>query len=136
MHKTGAKIVPIAHADDKRQITFQKGLSQYQHVMSIIMYYHSNFEEYTWLQTKITSFPVSKLYKLPHISSNLNFYLHSHSIQTHQTISDSGDGNSTDRLLQELLTKVNSLTDDVNALKAKDGGRTHPQKWWQQWGNQ
>jgi len=40
----------------------------------------------------------------------------------------SSDGNSTDQLLQELLTKVDSLTNDVNALKAKDGGRTYPQK--------
>ena len=40
----------------------------------------------------------------------------------------SNDGNSTDQLLRELLTKVDSLTNDVNVLKAKDHERTYPQK--------
>jgi len=40
----------------------------------------------------------------------------------------SGDGNSTDQLLQQLLTKVDSLTNDVNALKAKDNERIYPRK--------
>jgi len=47
-------------------------------------------------------------------------------IRSHRTMSSYG--NSTDQLLQELLTKVDSLTNDVNALKAKDSGRTYPQK--------
>ena len=39
------------------------------------------------------------------------------------------DNSSTERLLQELLSKVNNtLTEDVNVLKAKDGRKTYPQK--------
>ena len=46
---------------------------------------------------------------------------------TDRTMSNT-DNNSTERLLQELLAKVNTLTEDVNVLEAKDGGRTYPQK--------
>ena len=36
--------------------------------------------------------------------------------------------NSTEELLKELLAKVSSLTKDVDESKAKDDGRTYPQK--------
>ena len=42
-------------------------------------------------------------------------------------MSNSGK-NSTEKLLQEMIASVNTLKNDVNDLKAKDGGRTYPQK--------
>jgi len=38
------------------------------------------------------------------------------------------ESTSTDELLKELLATVNSLKKDVDELKAKDNGRTYPQK--------
>ena len=38
------------------------------------------------------------------------------------------DNNSTEKLLQELFAKVNTIAEDVNVPKAKDSGRTYPQK--------
>jgi len=38
------------------------------------------------------------------------------------------ESNSTDEILKELLATVNSLKKDVDNLKARDDGRTYPQK--------
>ena len=38
------------------------------------------------------------------------------------------ESNSADEILKELLATVNSLKKDVNDLKARDDGRTYPQK--------
>ena len=43
-------------------------------------------------------------------------------------MSNFGGGNSTEELLKELLATVNTLKKDVSDLKAKDDGRSYPQK--------
>ena len=49
-------------------------------------------------------------------------------IRVYSALINMSGENSTEDLLKQLLATVNTLQKDVNNLKAKDDGRTYPQK--------